>query len=230
MKIAVLGLDFPLGKKNLIDERLDKLNQIFHPPKVTSVQMEFQDDFHLKDADAILCEINSKLDLILMDLETVEQRIMQESPDKDLFLRIKQALEKETLISETALNEQEKKGLLNFNLVTLKPITFIDSKNMPPLPEVIKTVYKDSGRISFFTVNQRELRAWSIIKGISAYEAAGLIHSDIQRGFIKAEVVGYEDLIKAGGLNQAKAGGLMRLEDKDYLVKDADLIQFRFSV
>ncbi len=230
MKIAVFGLDFPLGKKNLADERLDKLSQIFHPPKTTSIQIEFQDSSHLRSADVILTENKSRLDLVLMDLEVIEQRILEESPDKDLFVRIKEALEKEILISEISLDGRGRETLLNFNLITLKPTTFIDSQNMPPPLEVIKSIYRNSGRICFFTVNEKELRAWSILKGTTAYEAAGLIHSDIQRGFIKAEVLGYEDLIKAGGINQAKGRGWVKLEDKDYLIKDGDLIYYRFNV
>lgn len=230
MKIAVFGLDFPLGKKNLSDERLDKLNQLFHPPKVTSVQVEFQDSSRLKDAEAILCDNKSKLDLILMDLETIEGEIPQDGSDKELLLRIKEALEKESLISEISLNAEEKKALLIFNLITLKPMAFANSADTLSISEIIKSIYTNSGRICFFTVNERELRAWSIKKGATAYEAAGLIHSDIQRGFIKAEVIGYEDLVNSGGLNQAKAKGLMRLENKDYTVKDADLIYFRFNV
>jgi ribosome-binding ATPase YchF (GTP1/OBG family) len=84
--------------------------------------------------------------------------------------------------------------------------------------------------IFFYTVNEKELRAWPLKAGTTAYQAAGLIHSDIQRGFIKAEIIGYDDLIQAGGINQAKSRGLLRLEDKEYCVKDGDLIKFRFSV
>lgn len=229
MKIAVLGIDFPLGKKNLSDDRLDKLKDIFHSPKVTFIQMDFKDSTHIKDADGVLCDKDTKLDLILEDLEIIENRISEEQ-NKDLFLRCKETLEKEIILSEVSFSEEERKILLNFNLVTLKPIIFIDKENLAPIPDIIRSVYTNCGMISFFTVNERELRAWSIKKGISVYEAAGIIHSDIQRGFIKAEVVGYEDLIKSGGLNQARGKGLVRLEDRGYIVRDGDLIQIRFNV
>jgi len=229
MKIAVLGIDFPLGKKNLSDGRLDKLKDIFRSPQVVYIQMNFQDSTNIKDADGILCGKDAKLDLILQDLEIIENRLGQEE-NKDLFLRCKEALEKEATLSEVSFSEEERKILLNFNLVTLKPIIFIDKQNLAPVPDIIRNTYINCGMISFFTVNERELRAWSIKKGLSVYEAAGIIHSDIQRGFIKAEVVGYEDLIKSGGLNQAKGRGLVRLENKEYVVKDGDLIQIRFNV
>lgn len=229
MKIAVLGVDFPLGKRNLPDERLDRLKEILHSPKVTSIQIDFHDSTQIKDSDGILCEEKSKLDLILADLEIMENRLTGEQ-DKDLFLRCKGALEKEIILNEVPLSDEEKKILLNLNLVTLRPITLVNKDNLPPIPEIIRLVYAGCVMISFFTVNERELRAWSIKKGVSVFEAAGSIHSDIQRGFIKAEVINFEDLIKSGGLNQAKGKGLVRLEDKGYIVKDGDLIQIRFNV
>ena len=225
MKVAVVDVDFPLGKRNFTDERLDKLKDIFHSPKITSIQIEFLDSAHLEETDGILCEKNSKLDLILKDLEIIENHL-----DNNLFLRCKEALEKEIILNEVPFSEEEKKILLNTNLVTLKPIAFVDKENLPPIPEIIRNVYATCGMISFFTVNERELRAWLIKKGTVALEAAGCIHSDLQRGFIKAEVVGYEELISSGGLNQAKGKGLVRLEGKEYIVRDGDLIQIRFNI
>lgn len=230
MKIAVVNTDFPLGKRNLTDERLDKLRNIFHVSKVTEIQIEFMDHAHIKDADGILCNTEAKLDLIIQDLEIIENRLLSDEQSKDLFLRCKEALEKEIILNEVPFNEEEKKLLLTLNLVSLKPITFVDNKNLPSIPETISKVYADCGMISFFTVNERELRAWPIKKGASVFEASGHIHSDIQRGFIKAEVVSFEDLIKSGGLNQAKSKGLARLEDKGYIVRDGDLIQIRFNL
>ena len=230
IKVAVLGLDLPLGKKNISDDRLDKLAKILHSPKVTCLQIELQDDSHLKDAQIILCSDKNKLDLILMDLETVDQRIFQDPENKSLLQSVKQVLEKENFVFQMSLGEQERKVLSNYNLITHKPIICISPEEISDLSKIIKEVYLNSGRNTFFTANQKELRAWSIKKGASACEAAGIIHSDIQRGFIKAEVVSFQDLEKAGGLTQAKAAGYLRLEDKDYLINDADFIHFRFNV
>jgi hypothetical protein len=229
MKIAVVGIDFPLGKRNFADERLDKLKDIFHSPKVSYIQIEFSDATHLPDSDGIICEENSKLDLLVQDLEIIEGQ-QNNAQNKELFTRCKDALEKEIMLNEVPFTEEEKKTLLNFNLVTLKPAIFVNKDNLTPIPDIIKTVYAGCGMLSFFTVNEKELRSWPIKKGTTIFEAAGSIHSDIQRGFIKAEVVGYEDLIKSGGLNQARSKGLAKLEDKGYIVRDGDLIQIRFNV
>ncbi|MCB9882553.1 MAG: redox-regulated ATPase YchF [Planctomycetes bacterium] len=100
----------------------------------------------------------------------------------------------------------------------------------PVRERIIQTAYDAIGLCSFLTAGEDEVRAWTISKGEKAVEAAGKIHSDIQRGFIRAEVVAFEDLKKAGDFRAAKAQNLVRLEPKDYIVKDGDVINFRFSV
>ena len=98
------------------------------------------------------------------------------------------------------------------------------------LDKVIKKSYDLLGLMSFLTAGEPEVRAWTIKKGTKAPEAAGKIHSDIQRGFIKAEVVSYEDLIKSGNMVQAKEKGLVRSEGKEYVMQDGDVVLFKFNV
>lgn len=98
------------------------------------------------------------------------------------------------------------------------------------LDKVIKESYDLLGLMSFLTAGKPEVRAWTIKKGTKAPEAAGKIHSDIQRGFIRAEVVSYDDLIKLGSLNEAKEKGLVRSEGKEYIMQDGDIVLFRFNV
>ena len=98
------------------------------------------------------------------------------------------------------------------------------------LDKLIKASYSLLGLISFLTAGKQECRAWTIKKGTKAPQAAGKIHSDFERGFIKAEVVSYDDLIKYGSMNATKEKGLVRLEGKEYVVKDGDIILFRFNV
>ena len=98
------------------------------------------------------------------------------------------------------------------------------------LDKLIKASYKLLGLISFLTAGVQEVRAWTIRKGTKAPQAAGKIHSDIERGFIRAEVVGYDDLVSCGSEAAAKEKGLFRLEGKDYIMKDGDVVEFRFNV
>jgi GTP-binding protein YchF len=95
---------------------------------------------------------------------------------------------------------------------------------------VIGSSYNLLGLISFLTAGPDEVRAWTIRRNTPAVEAAGAIHSDIQRGFIRAEIVAYDDLIKAGGMTEAKKHGTVRMEGKTYIVKDGDVCHFLFNV
>ena len=98
------------------------------------------------------------------------------------------------------------------------------------LDKVIKASYDLLGLMSFLTAGEPEVRAWTIKKGTKAPQAAGKIHSDIERGFIRAEIVSYDDLIKEGSMNAVKEKGLLRSEGKEYIMQDGDVVLFRFNV
>ncbi len=98
------------------------------------------------------------------------------------------------------------------------------------LEKIIRTAFEKLGLISYFTAGVKEVRAWTIERGWKAPKAASVIHNDFEKGFIKAEVIGYEDYITCKGESGAKEAGKMRLEGKDYLVKDGDVMHFRFNV
>jgi ribosome-binding ATPase YchF (GTP1/OBG family) len=100
----------------------------------------------------------------------------------------------------------------------------------PGLDRVIRTSYGLLGLVSFLTAGEDECRAWTIRRGTRAQIAAGTIHSDIERGFIRAEVVAFDDLVAAGSLAACRDKGTLRLEGKDYEVRDGDVINFRFNV
>ncbi|NLX64910.1 MAG: redox-regulated ATPase YchF [Clostridiaceae bacterium] len=98
------------------------------------------------------------------------------------------------------------------------------------LDKLIKASYKLLGLISFLTAGETEVRAWTIVKGTKAPQAAGKIHSDFERGFIRAEIVAYDDLVRCGSIAAAREQGLVRSEGKDYVMKDGDVTLFRFNV
>jgi GTP-binding protein YchF len=102
--------------------------------------------------------------------------------------------------------------------------------NEPGLNRMIRLNYELLGLQSFFTVGEDEVRAWTVPQGANAVEAAGAIHSDLARGFIRAEVVSYQDLIEAGSINEARKRGEVRLEGRDYEVQDGDILNIRFNV
>ncbi|GIO28228.1 redox-regulated ATPase YchF [Ornithinibacillus bavariensis] len=98
------------------------------------------------------------------------------------------------------------------------------------LDKLIKASYSLLGLATYFTAGEQEVRAWTFRKGIKAPQAAGIIHSDFERGFIRAETVSYDDLMEAGSMVHAREKGKVRLEGKEYIVQDGDIIHFRFNV
>jgi len=117
------------------------------------------------------------------------------------------------------LEEKEQK-------VFLKEMGFAEGSS----ERVIKDAYGALGYITFFTVKGSETKAWAIKSGTPAHMAAGKIHSDMEKGFIKAAVIGFDDLIRCGSMHEAKKKGLLKLEGKEYTIRDGDVVDFRFSV
>jgi len=229
VKIAFFGPTEYIGTHKFLDQRLERLKEIFNPPKVTYAQVEFCESSLYQRCEGVLVTKEKVLDLIIEDIDALEKKILKETSEnkRKFFERLKEELEKERFISEIDISKQE--GELNF-LISIRPVLKIDSTELKDLNSLLKKVFDFFGYIFFFTCNQKELKAWPIKKGTKAIEAAGKIHSDIAKGFIKAEVISFQDLISCKKIGEAKNRGLVRLESKDYVVQDADFITFKFSV
>jgi GTP-binding protein YchF len=124
---------------------------------------------------------------------------------------------------------------LEADLVALPPeerVDYLKSLNVDTsgVDQLIKSAYHLLGLMSFLTAGEKEVRAWTIPQGTRAQTAAGTIHSDIERGFIRAEIVSYDELITAGSYATAREKGLLRLEGKDYIMQEGDVVHFRFNV
>ena len=150
------------------------------------------------------------LELIFSDLEILERR-MEKS------LKLVRSGDK-TAKEEYAIMEEKAEMLSEYGL------------DESGLDKLIRASYKLLGLMSFLTAGVQEVRAWTIKAGTKAPQAAGKIHSDIERGFIRAEVVAYNDLVECGSEAKAKEKGLYRLEGKDYIMEDGDVVNFRFNV
>ena len=124
---------------------------------------------------------------------------------------------------------------LEADLVALPPeerLDYLKTLNVATsgVDQLIKSAYHLLGLMSFLTAGEKEVRAWTIPQGTRAQTAAGTIHSDIERGFIRAEIVSYDELMKAGSYAAAREKGLLRLEGKDYIMQEGDIVNFRFNV
>ncbi len=232
MKISVIGVpDLSIGKNNIKDPRLDQVDSITRAKKKTYVQVEVVGEESAPDADAILVAKDSASDLILKDLEFVETRASRatEEAEKALFGKLKEILEKEQFIFNANLSAEEKKELVKYGLLTAKPVIAAQEADLADKNILLARALKEAGFISFFTTGEKETRAWLIRNGETAWEASGAIHSDIQQGFIRAEIISFDDFMSCGGENKAKQAGKMRVEQKDYVMKECDLANFRFN-
>ena len=232
MKIALFGItDIKLGKHNLKDPRLDQADQLVAADKKTHAQVDVVAGDGLLEADSILATEESKADLILKDLEFVETRLSREPQpaERSALEKIKTLLESERFLFSSGLAAEEFEAVAAHSFFTNKPITVAPREELQDSDALLLRAFREAGYICFLTVGGKENRAWPIRKGLTAWEAAGTIHTDIQKGFIRAEIIGFSDFIEAGGETEAKRAGKQRLETKQYLVQDYDLTNFRFN-
>ncbi len=210
-------------KKNLKElELLERLKTTLEDEKPISALPLYQEEQlimstyqFLTDKPLLICLNLNDDDLVRLDYLQKEE-IAEYSRLNDIpVVEVAGTIEKEI----ADLDEDEKEEFL-------KELGIQESGLM----KVSHSMYKRLGLISFFTVGEDEVKAWTIEQGTPARKAAGKIHSDIERGFIRAEVVEYHDFIDLGSMNAVKEKGLFRLEGKEYIVKDGNIVHFRFNV
>jgi hypothetical protein len=232
MKISLVGISgVQTGKYNVKDARLDQAHKLVEADKKTYVQVDLAPESEASNADAILVSTEARPDLILKDWEFVETRLSR-SPGAEeaaALTKMKDVLEKEQFAFQAALTADEQKIVTVYNLLTLRPVVAADQSELGNLDALLLKLLHDSGYICFLTVGGKENRAWLIRSGTTAWEAASAIHSDLQKGFIRAEIIGFDDFLQAGGETQAKRAGKMRLEQKEYVMNDCDITNFRVN-
>jgi ribosome-binding ATPase YchF (GTP1/OBG family) len=176
---------------------------------------------------------------------------MDADPIRELFLLTAKPFIYVFNLDEDEISDESLKRELS-ELIAPAEAVFLDAKleaDLTELPddealELLQSVGQQESGISvlsrvgfntlglqtYLTAGPKEARAWTIAKGATAPEAAGVIHTDFQKGFIKAEVVGFDDLVAAGSMAEAKSQGKVRIEGKEYVMKDGDVVEFRFNV
>jgi len=232
MKLSLFGVaGIPPGKHNVKDPRLDQAHRLVEAKKKVYAQVDVTGEEDAATADALVVSASSRLDAILRDLEFVETRLERNppEPERTALEKIKASLETEQLASAAALAPAEAAAVGLNVLLTLKPVVVATAAELAAFDEFLVRVLAETGYCCYLTVGGPENRAWLIRKGMTAPEAAGVIHTDLQKGFIRAEVIGFEDFLAAGGETQAKRANKLRLETKTYVVQDFDLVNFRFT-
>jgi GTP-binding protein YchF len=233
-----LKTEMLLADLEMVTTRIDRLEKQVNKPSKTQARDKQELELQYKLQEAIESE---------KPISSVIENSMQMDLIKPLnFLTLKPILivinAGEDLLGET-ISLKNVEGLqviqlsvaIESELAQLDPESraeFMKDKGLqePASKKFIQSCYSSLGLISFLTAGKDEVRAWPIEKGTSALDAAGKIHSDIKRGFIRAETMAYKDLQELGDEKNVKAAGKMRLEGKSYIVEDGDIINFRFNI
>ena len=232
MKLSLFGLSsFPQGKRNIKDPRLDEADKLVEAQKKTYAQADVVEEKELLTADAILTTRPTLSDLLMKDLDAVETRLNRDpgEAEKAVLQKLADALMSEKPVSAIGLTADELKAISAHNFYSNKPVVVAEEAELAGPDALLVRAFKESGYLSFLTVGGKENRAWPIRAGVTAWEAAGTIHTDIQKGFIRAEIISFADFVEAGGETQAKRAGKQRLELKTYVVQDYDVVNFRFN-
>ena len=241
--IETINLELIMADIETIDKRLEKTKKMLKADKKYQAEIDLLDKIKLalengmlartleynEDERAILKEIFLLTLKPFIYIANVSEEQLSNLDNDEYIKKVREYASKENAevipicikIEEelSSLDKDEKKEMLE-----------AIGLNESGLDVLIKKSYDLLGLMSFLTAGEPEVRAWTIKKGTKAPEAAGKIHSDIQRGFIKAEVISYEELIKEGSMIIAKEKGLVRQEGKDYIMQEGDIVLFKFNV
>ena len=219
------------ARKNLkadkkYQEEIDLLEKIKENLEngISARALEFNEDEEVMVKDMFLLTTKP-----ILYIANVSEEQMENAENDELVLKVKEYASKENaeVIPLCVKIEEELSGLEEDDKKEMLEALGLQESG---LDKVIKKSYDLLGLMSFLTAGEPEVRAWTIKKGTKAPQAAGKIHSDIERGFIKAEIVSYDDLIREGSMNAAKEKGLVRSEGKEYIMQDGDVVLFKFNV
>ena len=230
MKIAYTGLDLPEGKVKYQDPVFIDLAEKFQPKKVSPYYFELlEDDYEAANAVAIASE--SVLDLLILDYEKVESRLTRtEDPaEKGVLERSLAQLEAEKPVCDLSLDAGERAIINAFGLLSFKPTVVVEDPSLDA-NAVCQAILEKAGMMFFYTAGKQEVHAWLVEKDADAVTCAGKIHTDLARGFIKAELVSYEDIMTAHSMQDARSKGLTRLVDHDYTIPKNSILDIRFNV
>jgi len=232
VKISLFGVSGLVpGKHNVKDPRLDQAHKLVEAQKRAYAQVDVVEEKEMLTADAILTTRPALSDLLMKDLDAVETRLGRDpgEGEKAVLQKLADALMSEKPVSTVGLTADELKAISAHNFFSNKPVVVAAEAELAAPDALLVRAFKESGYISFLTVGGKENRAWPIRAGLTAWEAAGTIHTDIQKGFIRAEIISFADFLESGGETQAKRAGKQRLELKTYVMQDYDVVNFRFN-
>ena len=241
--IETINLELIFADIETVNKRLDKAKKNLKADKKYQIEIDLLEKI-LKTLEegksARTLEFNEEEQVLVKDMfllttkpilyiANVSEEQLENPDDNDNVKKVKEYAKKENaeVIPLCVKIEEELSGLEENDKKEMLEALGLEESG---LDKVIKKSYDLLGLMSFLTAGEPEVRAWTIKKGTNAPQAAGKIHSDIERGFIKAEIVSYEDLVREGSMVAAKEKGLVRSEGKEYIMQDGDIVLFKFNV
>jgi ribosome-binding ATPase len=229
MKIGFTGLELPEGKTKYKDDVLLALETKDKAKKVSPFFAEFVLDEFIQ-VEAIVVLKSNILDLLINDMEKIETRIKNTTDDteKTLMQKCLENLENEIPLCDVEFSEPEQEILNAIAPPSLKPVIQVDGTE--DINTIISLALDKANYMFFYTSGPTESHAWLVKKGSDIITCAGKIHTDLARGFIKGDVVSYEDYMSCHNFNDCKSKGVAKLVDKDYIVAPNEIIEIRFNV
>ena len=229
MKIGFTGIDLPEGKTKYKDETLIALEAKDKAKKVSPFFAEFIKDEFVQ-SDAIVVPKSNILDLLILDMDKIETRLskLDEGDEKSLMIKAMELLEQETPLCDIKFNSEEMEIMTAIAPISFKPIVQIEGSE--DLNTIIELALDKANYMFFYTSGPKESHAWLMKKGSEIIACAEKIHSDLARGFIKGDVVSFEDYMQCHNFNDCKSKGVAKLVDRDYIVQPNEIIEIRFNV
>ena len=241
--IETINLELIFADLETLDKRLDKAKKNLKADKKYQAEIDLIEKIKAnleKGIPARAIEFNEDEQELVKDMflltskpiiyiANISEEQIQTADDEEMVKQVKEYAAKEhaEVIPLCVKIEEELSGLDDSDKKEMLDALGLEESG---LDKLIKKSYDLLGLMSFLTAGETEVRAWTITKGTKAPQAAGKIHSDFERGFIKAEVVSYNDLMKEGSMLAAKEKGLVRQEGKEYVMQDGDIVVFKFNV
>ena len=230
MKIGFCGIDgLQPGKIKFNDSIVNSLAEKCSPKKTAYYYFEFLEN-EFRGVAGIAAARDKALDVLIPDIEKFESRLTRagSETEKKLLARCLRELESEKPLCDAEFSPDEYRILNALEPVSLKPVLVIDE--FTDTGGLIEGILEKSKMMFFYTAGPAEVHAWPVRQGSDIVTCAGRIHTDLARGFIRAEIVSFEDFMACHNMNDCRKKGVVRLVDRDYIIRRGDIVDIRFNV
>lgn len=228
MKIGFTGIDISEGKIKYNDKDLNTLRDKDKPKKFSPCFFEFARDAFIK-VDAIVIPRDKILDLLIHDMQQIESRLtrIDDENEKKLLGRCMEHLEKELPLCDIPLNDVERALLQNSAPYSTTPVVMIEGSE--DVNTIISLAIEKAGYMFYYTSGPTESHSWLVKKGSNIVICAEAIHTDLAKGFIKGDIVSFDEYLTCHNFNDCRSKGFVKLVDRDYIVQPKEILEIRFK-